>query len=373
MTLFQQLKQIFTLQYWFPNRRTAEYTIQTRCKMCPTAHEDTKKKCDNFTTVEDFKYIQLIGKGGFGKVMLVSIKNETAQVFAMKVIQKEKIYKHKMTQHINNEFKIWSTIQHPFICCLHYAFQCDVNLYLVSEYHCGGSLHYHLNTLAYFSEARACFYLSEIILALTYLHTNKILYRDLKMENIIMNRSGHVALTDFGLSKTCLIKTRTFCGTLEYMAPEMIRRVAYGFSIDWWSFGILMYEMMCKKTPFRHENRDVTCYSILNETPKFPTHLSRASRSLIILLLNKDPKIRLKKIMQIKKHRFFKHVDFKQILNKQTIPPFRPDIDYNEVKYISKQLLKKSVSIEEDDDDDDDIVSFSHVFKHDFQYFYYKK
>ena len=179
------------------------------------------------------------------QVMLVRKKNATDQgaVYAMKVLKKDVIAAKGQIEHTKAERDILFEVRHPYIVRLRYAFQSEDKLYLVTDYYNGGTLFYHLRKSRHFSEERARFYAAELLSALEHLHSLNIIYRDLKLENVLMDHLGHLALTDFGLSKQNIDSTggaTTFCGTAEYIAPELLKGQKYGPAVDWWSFGILL-------------------------------------------------------------------------------------------------------------------------------------
>jgi len=185
--------------------------------------------------------------------------------------------------------------------------------------------------------------MSEILLAIEHLHLNGIIYRDLKLENLIMDAQGHIAVTDFGLSKVHCDSSTTFCGTGEYMAPELIKGQAYGFSVDYWSFGILVYEMLVGKTPFFDRNRKLMFQNILNIQPDFSKYCSNLASALISGLLVKNPTERLgsgsERWKAIKRDSFFCSMDFDQLYERKILAPFRPEVAYNEVKYVPQTYL----------------------------------
>jgi len=297
-------------------------------------------------TADDFVFLRVVGKGAFGKVMLVQKKSgkRANEVFAMKVLKKSLVAEKGQIEHTKIEFRIFCSIRHPFICRLRYAFQNEEKLYLVTDYYCGGSLFYHLRKAPRFSEEVARFYMSEILLAIDHLHSNDIIYRDLKLENVIMDKEGHIAITDFGLSKMHADSASTFCGTAEYMAPELVRGQQYGLAVDWWSFGIMLYEMLVGKTPFYDKNRKAMFKKIMQASPDFPGHCSSAACSVIRQILIENPASRLGVggigAQAIKQHRFFSCVNFERIYNRQSKTPFVPEIAQDEVKYVPKTYLE---------------------------------
>jgi hypothetical protein len=206
-----------------------------------TPREGGEDKLD----VNDFDLLKVVGQGAFGKVMLVRKKEgvSAGQIYAMKVLKKSVVAAKGQVEHTKSERSILCEIRHPFIVRLRFAFQSEDKLYLITDYYNGGSLFYHLRKSKCFTEDRARFYAAELLSALDHLHQQHIIYRDLKLENILMDHTGHIALTDFGLSKQNIDVTggaTTFCGTAEYIAPELLRGHKYGSAVDWWSFGILL-------------------------------------------------------------------------------------------------------------------------------------
>jgi hypothetical protein len=241
--------------------------------------------------VTDFDLLKVVGKGAFGKVMLVRKKAHAGanQIYAMKVLKKSVVSAKGQIEHTKSERSILCEIRHPYIVRLRFAFQSDDKLYLVTDYYNGGSLFYHLRKSRYFTEDRAKFYAAQLMSALDHLHQQHIIYRDLKLENVLMDNLGNIALTDFGLSKQNIDLTggaTTFCGTAEYIAPELLKGQKYGAGVDWWSFGILLFEMMHGRTPFYDKNRKLMFYRIINTTPSFPPQFSTDACDCIRSLLS---------------------------------------------------------------------------------------
>jgi len=296
-------------------------------------------------SAQDFIFRNVIGQGAFGKVMLVQKKNgkHAGKVYAMKVLKKSVVAEKGQIEHTKSEFQIFSSIKHPFICRLRFAFQSEDKLYLVTDYYCGGSLFYHLRKASSFPEERARFYMSEILLAIEHLHSHQIIYRDLKLENVIMDVEGHIAITDFGLSKMHCEIASTFCGTAEYMAPELIKGQTYGVAVDWWSFGILLYEMIVGRTPFFDKNRKLMFQKIVKANPEFPDVCSSETCSIVRRLLASTPTERLGTgetgATEIKQHSFFLGINFQDSYKRTVEAPFKPEISQNEAKYVPNLYL----------------------------------
>uniref|UniRef100_A0A0L8H6M9 Protein kinase domain-containing protein n=1 Tax=Octopus bimaculoides TaxID=37653 RepID=A0A0L8H6M9_OCTBM len=248
---------------------------------------------------QDFQLLRVLGKGGYGKVFQVRkvSGDDKSQIFAMKVLKKATIARNaKDTAHTRAERNILEAVKHPFIVKLMYAFQTGGKLYLILEYLPGGELFTQLEKEGIIMEDSACFYLGEICLALEHLHSLGIIYRDLKPENVLLDILGHIKLTDFGLCKESIQDggiTHTFCGTVEYMAPEILMRTGHGKAVDWWSLGALMYDMLTGSPPFTSINRKKTIEKILKCKLNFPPYLTNEARNLIKKLLKKNPEERL--------------------------------------------------------------------------------
>uniref|UniRef100_A0A7M4EY42 Ribosomal protein S6 kinase n=2 Tax=Crocodylia TaxID=1294634 RepID=A0A7M4EY42_CROPO len=248
---------------------------------------------------ECFELLRVLGKGGYGKVFQVRKVTgaNTGKIFAMKVLKKAMIVRNaKDTAHTKAERNILEEVKHPFIVDLIYAFQTGGKLYLILEYLSGGELFMQLEREGIFMEDTACFYLAEISMALGHLHQKGIIYRDLKPENIMLNHQGHVKLTDFGLCKESIhdgTVTHTFCGTIEYMAPEILMRSGHNRAVDWWSLGALMYDMLTGAPPFTGENRKKTIDKILKCKLNLPPYLTQEARDLLKKLLKRNAASRL--------------------------------------------------------------------------------
>ncbi|XP_058124361.1 ribosomal protein S6 kinase beta-2 [Anopheles ziemanni] len=283
---------------------------------------------------QDFELKKVLGKGGYGKVFQVrkTTGADANSYFAMKVLKKASIVRNqKDTAHTRAERNILEAVRHPFIVELVYAFQTGGKLYLILEYLSGGELFMHLEREGIFLEDTACFYLCEIILALEHLHNLGIIYRDLKPENVLLDAQGHVKLTDFGLCKEHIqegIVTHTFCGTIEYMAPEILMRSGHGKAVDWWSLGALMYDMLTGMPPFCADNRKKTVDAILKDKLNIPGYLTPDSRDLIRRLMKRQVSQRLGSGptdgQAVRAHPFFKNVNWEDVVARRLEPPIKP-------------------------------------------------
>lgn len=285
---------------------------------------------------DDFEVIRLVGKGTFGQVYQVR-KKDTSRIYAMKILSKKVIVQKKEIAHTIGERDILvrtALTDSHFIVGLKFSFQTPADLYLVTDYMSGGELFWHLQKEGRFVEERAKFYIAELIIALEHLHDNDIVYRDLKPENILLDANGHVALCDFGLSKANLSTngtTNTFCGTTEYLAPEvLLDDKGYTKMVDFWSLGVLVFEMCCGWSPFYAEDTQQMYKNIAFGKVRFPKDaLSSEGRNFVKGLLNRNPRHRLGAngdARELQAHPFFHDVDWKLMAAKKIQPPFKPSI-----------------------------------------------
>lgn len=283
--------------------------------------------------MNSFELLKVIGKGSFGKVMQVR-KRDTSRIYAMKTLRKAHIVSRSEVTHTLAERTVLAQVNCPFIVPLKLSFQSPDKLYLVLAFVNGGELFHHLQQEGRFSEERSRFYAAELLLALEHLHGFQVIYRDLKPENILLDYTGHIALCDFGLCKLNMDDdktTHTFCGTPEYLSPEILLGQGYTKAVDWWTLGVLLYEMLVGLPPFYSEDVNEMYRKILQDPLRFPEDVHSDARALLTLLLLRDPTQRLGSGASgagaIKAHPFFaKHIDWDLLWAKKVRPPFKPSV-----------------------------------------------
>ncbi|KAK6301595.1 hypothetical protein J4Q44_G00276480 [Coregonus suidteri] len=286
-------------------------------------------------TLQDFLFIKVLGKGSFGKVMLAELKG-TDEVYAVKVLKKDVILQDDDVDCTLTEKRILALARkHPYLTQLFCCFQTKDRLFFVMEYVNGGDLMFQIQRSRKFDEARSRFYAAEVTSALMFLHQHGVIYRDLKLDNILLDAHGHCKLADFGMCKEGILNgvtTTTFCGTPDYIAPEILQELEYGPSVDWWALGVLMYEMMAGQPPFEADNEDDLFESILHDDVLYPVWLSKEAVSILKAFMTKSPNKRLGCVITqgleeaIKVHPFFKEIDWVLLEQKRVKPPFKPRI-----------------------------------------------
>jgi len=298
----------------------------------------------NMVSLADFDLIKVIGRGSYAKVLMVELKS-TKRIYAMKVIKKELVTDDEDIDWVQTEKHVFETASnHPFLVGLHSCFQTASRLFFVIEFVRGGDLMFHMQRQRRLPEEHARFYSAEICLALNYLHERGIIYRDLKLDNVLLDHEGHIKLTDYGMCKEGIRTgdtTSTFCGTPNYIAPEILRAEDYGFSVDWWALGVLLYEMLAGRSPFDivgatdnpdQNTEDYLFQVILEKTIRIPRSLSVKAASILKGFLNKNPADRLgcnreHGFMEIMTHPFFKTIEWELLEQKQIPPPYRPRLE----------------------------------------------
>ncbi|XP_068180512.1 serine/threonine-protein kinase Sgk2b isoform X2 [Antennarius striatus] len=298
----------------------------------------------------DFDYLKVIGKGSFGKVLLATHRKHGGY-YAVKVLQKQMIVTRKEQRHVMAERSVLlKGLQHPFLVGLHFSFQTPNMLYFVLDYVNGGELFYHLQREGSFPEPRAVFYAAEMAMALGYLHSNDVVYRDLKPENILLDSAGHVMLTDFGLCKEGVAVggiMHTFCGTPEYIAPEVLQGHPYSIAVDWWGLGVVLFEMLYGLPPFYSRSNAEMFENILHAPLKLRSGASQAARSLLKGLLERRVSKRLgesRDIMELQEHPFFASINWDDLLARRVKPPFIPKVTGPcDVTYIDPEFTLQPV------------------------------
>ncbi|KAI8142993.1 kinase-like domain-containing protein [Fennellomyces sp. T-0311] len=293
------------------------------------------KKTIHPVSVDDYELLKVLGKGCMGKVLLVKSRMDK-QLYALKAIQKDHVIQQKEVLHTRAERDILARLRdEPFLVRLYYAFQTPHHLFLVLDYYSGGDIATQMSKFTTFSEERTLFYAAEILHGLSTLHKHGIIYRDLKPENVLIGRHGHIVLTDFGLSKVFDVQadgdmpiTRTFCGTAEYLAPEVLMDEPYTYVVDYWSLGTLLYEMLAGVTPFWAETHMAMYRRVLDDPLEFPPHFDAVTCDFLAGLLERDPCERLgwDGVESIQNHPFFGSIQWDDVANLKLTPPYIPDL-----------------------------------------------
>lgn len=305
-----------------------QYSIYLK-KLRETFKQLWEDKPESNASARDFEQIKVLGTGAFGIVYL-SKYIPTNKYYAMKMLEKEKIIKLKQLEHTFYEKKILCGLNFPFVVYMKYFFKDNVYLYFVLPFVAGGEMFSHLRRMGKFEETASKFYGAQVVLALEYLHALDLVYRDLKPENILIDRTGYIKLTDFGFCKLLRGRTWTLCGTPEYLAPEIILSKGYGTSVDWWSMGVLLFEMSAGHPPFFASDPMRIYEKIVAGKYRCPGHFSTELKDLVALHLQVDITRRIGNlkdaVLDIKNHKWYSDVDWDDLLNSRMHPPFVPKI-----------------------------------------------
>ncbi|CAG9858946.1 unnamed protein product [Phyllotreta striolata] len=317
--------------YSIRSRQESTESLATSSVVTSEEYSDDDKEKEGFD-IDDFNIIKTIGTGTFGRVLLCKNK-DTDEYGAMKVLCLADIIRLKQVEHVKNEKNILQEIRHPFVVNLLWCDRDDICIYMLFEYVCGGELFSYLRNAGRFANSTANFYTSEIVSALEYLHAKSIVYRDLKPENLLLDREGHLKITDFGFAKKLTDRTWTLCGTPEYLAPEIIQSKGHNKAVDWWALGVLIYEMLVGYPPFYDDNPFGIYEKILGGKIEWPRHIDNIAKDLIKKLLVQDRTKRLGNMKcgadDIKRHRWFKGIDWGDVLLRKLQPPIIPRISYD--------------------------------------------
>ncbi|SCU97153.1 LAMI_0F09076g1_1 [Lachancea mirantina] len=298
-------------------------------------------------SLDDFILLKVLGKGNFGKVLLAKSKNNE-RLCAIKVLKKDHIIKNHDIESARAEKKVFllaTKAKHPFLTNLFCSFQTENRIYFAMEFIGAGDLMWHVQNQR-LSVRRAKFYAAEVLLALKYFHDNGVIYRDLKLENILLTPEGHIKIADYGLCKDEMWygnRTSTFCGTPEFMAPEILKEQEYTKAVDWWAFGVLLYQMLLCQSPFSGDDEDEVFNAILTDEPLYPIDMAGDIVQIFQGLLTKDPERRLgagpRDALEVMEEPFFRNVNFDDILNMRIQPPYVPEIKAaDDTSYFEKEF-----------------------------------
>ncbi|XP_041709498.1 protein kinase C theta type [Coregonus clupeaformis] len=296
-------------------------------------------------TLDNFILHKMLGKGSFGKVFLAELKS-SREFFAVKALKKDVVLMDDDVECTMVERRVLSLAwEHPFLTHLHCTFQTTENLFFVMEYLNGGDLMFHIQNCHKFDVQRSTFYAAEIICGLQFLHSKGIVYRDLKLDNVLLDSEGHIKIADFGMCKENMegeTRTCTFCGTPDYIAPEILLGQKYGSSVDWWSFGVLLYEMLIGQSPFHGHDEEELFQSIRTDDPCYPRWLPKDAQDILIKLFVREPERRLGVKGNIRQHSFFKDTDWNTLEKREVAPPFRPTVKSpSDVSNFDKEFINE--------------------------------
>ncbi|CAG7785465.1 unnamed protein product [Allacma fusca] len=283
-------------------------------------------------TLDDFEILKTIGTGTFGRVALIREK-DTGDYAALKIMALTDVIRLKQVDHVKNEKSILQQVRHPFIVNMKWHHKDEFNIYMLFDYVCGGELFSYLRSAGHFSSSTSSFYAAEIVSALEYLHAKHIVYRDLKPENLLLDKEGHLKITDFGFAKKLSDRTWTLCGTPEYLAPEIIQSKGHNKAVDWWALGVLIYEMNCGFPPFFDDNAFSTYEKILSGKIDWPKNIDAVAKDLVKKLLALDRTKRLGNMKNgaddVKGHRWFKDYDWEEVYHRRLQPPILPKVSFD--------------------------------------------
>uniref|UniRef100_A0A8C5D497 Protein kinase C n=1 Tax=Gouania willdenowi TaxID=441366 RepID=A0A8C5D497_GOUWI len=313
--------------------------------------------------VDNFVFHKVLGKGSFGKVLLAELKGR-GEYFAVKALKKDVVLMDDDVECTMIEKRVLALAwENPFLTHLYSTFQTKEHLFFVMEYLNGGDLMFHIQEKGRFELYRASFYSAEIICGLQFLHSKGIIYRsnfheccvsrDLKLDNVMLDQEGHIKIADFGMCKENVFgenRATTFCGTPDYIAPEILLGQKYSFSVDWWSFGVLLYEMLIGQSPFHGDDEDELFESIRMDTPHYPRWINKEAKDLLEQLFERDPTRRLGVVGDIRSHSFFKPFNWQALEQRKIEPPFKPKVKSpNDCSNFDREFLSEKPRLSHSD------------------------
>ncbi|XP_036415163.1 protein kinase C, delta b isoform X1 [Colossoma macropomum] len=304
-------------------------------------------------TYDSFVFHKVLGKGSFGKVLLAELKGR-GEYFAVKALKKDVVLMDDDVECTMVEKRVLALAwDNPFLTHLYCTFQSKEHLFFVMEYLNGGDLMFHIQDKGRFDLYRATFYAAEIICGLQFLHSKGIIYRDLKLDNVMLDKDGHIKIADFGMCKENMFgenRATTFCGTPDYIAPEILLGQKYTFSVDWWSFGVLVYEMLIGQSPFQGDDEDELFESIRMDVPHYPRWITKESKDLLEKLFEREPTRRLGVVGNIRGHPFFKTINWSALEKREVAPPFKPKVKApNDCSNFDREFLSEKPRLSQAD------------------------
>ncbi|XP_037827835.1 serine/threonine-protein kinase N isoform X3 [Lucilia sericata] len=343
----QQQQPIYQNQFELQNsavsQQNARRNVARGLQYRDSAYESRRQSQSLITSpgilsMDNFRMLSVLGRGHFGKVILCQLRTNN-QYYAIKALKKGDIIARDEVESLLSEkriFEVANAMRHPFLVNLYACFQTEQHVCFVMEYAAGGDLMMHIHTDV-FTEPRAVFYAACVVLGLQYLHENKIIYRDLKLDNLLLDTDGYVKIADFGLCKEGMgfgDRTGTFCGTPEFLAPEVLTETSYTRAVDWWGLGVLIFEMLVGESPFPGDDEEEVFDSIVNDEVRYPRFLSLEAIAIMRRLLRKNPERRLgsseRDAEDVKKQAFFRTIVWDDLLLRKVKPPFVPTINHLE-------------------------------------------